>query len=174
MKPRLGWALTMGLCLCSGGAASVFARSGQAPVAFHLTFQKTAYTRTDPIEVTLSLENKGRKPVWVNKRFYLNADTQPPEERDVILEVTSPTGEKVPCTYSHQTGLPRTEHFELLQPGRRAEAERPHDLRNYFDVAALGRYTVVGIYTNVFGQEIGLDALTGPVRSKPVTFTIVE
>ena len=156
----------------AGAKANV--RHVKAPIAFHVTLANTEYTRTDPIEVTFSLENKGRKPVWVNKRFYLNADTQPPEERDVILEVTSPTGEKVPCTYSHQTGLPRTEHFELLQPGRRAEAERPHDLRNYFDFAALGRYTVVGIYTNVFGQEIGLDALTSPVRSKPVTFTMVE
>ena len=177
-RKLLGWctvSIAVAFAAAHGTAgAKANVRHVKAPVAFHVTLANTEYKRSEPIEATLSLENKGKRAVWVNTRFYVNSDTLPPEEREVLLEVTSPTGEKLPCTYSQQTGFPKSEYFKLLKPGQTATAEQPRGLRNYFDFAALGRYTVVGIYTNVFGQEIGLDALTGPVRSKPVTFTIVE
>lgn len=155
-------------------AASTKPRRVKAPIAFHVTFANTEYKRNGPVEASLALKNNGKKPVWVNTRFYVNAPTLPNEEREVLLEVTSPTGETLSCTYSHQTGFPKSEYFQRLQGGQTVSAEHPYDLRSYFNLTTPGRYTVVGVYENVFGQEIGLDAFTGPVTSTPVTFTIVE
>lgn len=156
------------------GAASAKARRVKAPVTFHLTLSKTEYKRTDPIEATLSLKHNGKKPVWINVRFYVNSPAQPPEEREVWLEVTSPAGEPLSCTFSHPTGFPKSEYFQWLQGGQTATAEHPRDLRSYFTFEKPGRYTVVGVYENVFGGELGLPAFTGPVTSKPVALTIIE
>jgi hypothetical protein len=137
-----------------------------------MSLAKTEYKRTDPLEVTVSLAHRGKQPVWVNTRFFLGPETEP--RREVFLEITAPNGEKLACQSSYKTGLPRTEQFRLLKPGETATAEHPLDLRNYFDFTALGTYTIVGVYQNPFGQEIGLDAFAGPVESEPVSITIVE
>lgn len=154
--------------------ADAKSRRVNAPVSFHLTLSKADYTRNEPIEATLSLKNNGSKPVWVNTRFYINAPTQPPEERDVTLDVTGPDGKLLTTTYSYQTGFPKSDYFQLLPGGQTAKAEHPRDLRSYFQFQAPGRYTVVATYENVFGPELGLPAFTGPAKSKPVTLTVTE
>lgn len=176
--PRL--LLSAVVCLALAGSAAATGDAGtktrrvKAPVTFHLALSKAEYKQSEPIEATLALENKGKKAVWVNTRFNVNAPTQPPQEREVVLEVTGPDGEPVPCTYSYPTGFPKSEYFQLLQGRQTATAEHPRDLRTYFNFATPGRYTVVGVYENIFGAELGLPAFTGPAKSKPVTVTITE
>lgn len=149
-------------------------RRVKAPVTFHLALSKAEYKQSEPIEATLSLENKGKRAVWVNTRFHVNDPTRPPDDREVVLEVTGPDGKPVPCTYSYPTGFPKSEYFQLLPGGQTATAEHPRDLRTYFNFSTPGRYTVVSVYDNVFGAELGLPAFTGPATSKPVTVTIIE
>ncbi len=165
------------ISLCVGRGQMDFAHAKEtkarraalhASLKFSLSFEQESrtYKLNDPITVSFSLENTGKRPAWVNKRFYLT--------QEVTLTVTGPTGEPLPCTFTSQSGFPKSEYFQRLQGGQTVSAEHPCDLRNYFNLTTPGRYAVVGVYENVFGQEIGLDAFTGPVTSKPVTFTVVE
>lgn len=173
------------ISLCVGRGQMDFAHAKEtkarraalhASLKFSLSFEQESrtYKLNDPITVSFSLENTGKRPVWVNKRFYLTADTLPKEKREVTLTVTGPTGEPLPCTVTSHSGFPKSEYFELLQPGQTVTSDSPRDLRNYFSFSKAGTYMIAGIYENAFGQEIGLDAFTGPVTSKPVTLTITE
>lgn len=139
-----------------------------ASLQFSLSFEPESrtYKLNDPIKVSFSLENSGKRPVWVNKRFYLTGE--------VTLTVTGPTGEPLPCTFTSRSGFPKSEYFELLQPGQTVTSDSPSDLRNYFSFSKAGTYLIAGIYQNAFGREIGVDAFNGPIRSKPVSLTIVE
>lgn len=171
--------------LCVGSGQGEFAHAKEtkarratlhASLQFSLSFEpeSRAYTLNDPITVSFSLKNTGKRPVWVNKRFYLAAETLPKEAREVTLTVTGPTGEPLPCTFTSRSGFPKSDYFERLQPGRTVTSDSPRDLRNYFSFSRAGTYTIAGIYENAFGQEIGVDAFNGPIRSKPVAITIVE
>lgn len=171
--PRLMRGILLATILSMWFSATA-AEARPTALTFHLTFDKAEYKRSDPINATLSLENKGRKPIWVNKRFYITAETLPPEEHDVTLEVTGPDQQRRSCTFTYQTGFPKSDDFVLLQPGQTASAEHPRDVRGYVDFSALGTYTIVGVYENVFGEEIGLPAFRGPVKSTPVSITVTE
>ena len=163
-------------------AASAAARSrdrahAPAPTAsieFRASFDRETYGRADPLQVTFHLKNTGTQPVWVNTRFYLAAETAAPESRDVFLKVTAPSGAEVPCTFSHRTGLPKSEYFQLLAPGQDASSEHPRDLRAFFDLKETGTYRVVATYANAFGAELGLETVKGPSTSAPVTFTVTQ
>lgn len=146
----------------------------RAKLEFRATLDKPSYTRNDPIQVTFTLTNAGKQPAWVNTRFYTSSKTAAEEDREVYLVVTSPSGRDVPCTFSHPTGLPKTDDFKLLEPGQEAASENPRDLRRFFELKEPGTYTVRAVYHNVFGAELGLDAAKGPLESKPVTFSVSE
>ncbi len=141
-------------------------------VKFTVTFDKTVYTPDEPINATFRLQNNGKSPLYVNKRFYLSSEAASKEQKEVYLTITSPSGKPVECKYSYETGLPKTDSFELLAPGKEAVAEYPRNLRGFFDITEQGTYTVVAVYQNVYGKEIGLDAFMDKIMSAPVTFSV--
>ena len=148
-------------CLAAAGDMKIIA-----------AFDKTEYTPDEPINAMFKLLNNGKASVYVNKRFYLSSETAPGEQKEIYLIVTSPSGKTVPCKYSYETGFPKTDFFELLQPGKESVAEYPRNLRGFFDIIEPGKYTVVAVYQNVYGKEIGLAAFTDKITSAPVTFTV--
>ena len=82
------------------------------------------FTKTEPIKTKFILANNGKKPVFVNNRFFINSKDSPKEQREIYLIVISPSGEKLPCKISGETGLPRTDNFVFLQPGEEAALKR--------------------------------------------------
>lgn len=141
---------------------------------FRLAFDNTTYAPNDQILVRFTLKNTGPTPVWVTKRFYLSAQRVAPLRRDVFLDVTSPSGQLLESTYTAETGFPKCDYFEQLDPGEEVVAEGQQNLRYYFELKEPGAYQVVGVYDNGFGSEIGLETFQGQVRSAPVAFTISE
>jgi len=141
---------------------------------FSVYFDKTEYKKTDPININFKLENKGKTDIYVNKRFYINSKDAPREQREVYLLVTSPSGEKLPCKISHETGLPKTDYFVLLKPGEEVSLERKRNIKYYFDFNTPGKYKIIAVYQNIYGKEIGIDAFKDKIESNPVTIEIVE
>jgi hypothetical protein len=154
-------------------AAPIPAVAGKrAQFEFRVSLDKSTYARTDPIQLTFTLKNTGKQPVWVNTRFYLSSKTVPPDDREVYLTMTAPSGKELECTFTYPTGFPKTDYFKLLEPGQEVSAESPRNLRSFFTVEEAGAYRVTATYHNVFGAELGLDAAEGPSTAKPVEFTI--
>ena len=142
-----------------------------------LSFDKAEYKKTDAISVTFKLENKGKKPVYVNERFYVNSKYSSKEHREIYLSVTSPSGEELAFNESRATddvGLPKTDYFVLLEPGEEVILERPRNIKYYFDFDEPGTYKIVGVYQNSYGDEIGLDVFKKKVQSEPLEIKIVE
>ena len=166
--------VSVACCVSVVLAAAARGAGPQPKLEFHASFDKTSYTRNDPLLVTFTLKNAGKQPVWVNTRFYLSSQSAPDDDRDVSLILTSPSGKEIPCTFSYPTGFPKSDYFKLLQPGEEAASEHPRDLRGFFDLKEAGTYTVRAVYQNVFGAELGLDAAKGPLRSEPVAFAVTQ
>lgn len=169
------WLLATVLAAVALGVGTAHARPAKSStLEFRAALDKPSYTRNDPIQVTFTLKNIGKQPVWVNSRFYLSSQTAPEDDREVYLILTSPSGKELPCTFTYPTGLPKSDYFKLLEAGQEAASEHPRDLRSFFELKEAGTYTVRAVYHNVFGAELGLDAVKDPLESKPVTFTISE
>lgn len=143
-------------------------------IKFSIDLDKNEYKDTEPIYANFKLENKGKNPVYVNKRFYVNMENSAKEERDVYLVVTGPSGDKLGCKFYYKTGFPKSDYFELLKPSGKAVSEWKRDLRSYFDFSEPGTYKVAAIYQNVYGKEIGLDVFSDKVTSPAVSFKIIK
>ncbi|MCK5556942.1 MAG: hypothetical protein KAJ01_01095 [Candidatus Hydrogenedentes bacterium] len=142
---------------------------------FSISLDKTEYKKTDQIYVNFTLKNEGKKPVYVNKRFHINTEDSPKEEKEVYLIVTAPSGEKLTCREKpYDTGFPKTDYFVLLKRNEEAVSERKKRLKIYFDIKEPGTYTVAAVYKNVYGKEIGVEAFQGELKSDPVTMKIIE
>ncbi|MCX5694718.1 MAG: hypothetical protein NT014_06345 [Candidatus Omnitrophica bacterium] len=141
---------------------------------FSLILEKTEYSPNEPINVNFSLKNLGNNPVMVNQRFYISAQKAAKNQKEVYFELTSPSGAKLPCQNFFETGYPKADYFKLLAPNEEAKSEYPRNLKGYFEITEPGTYTVVAVYQNVFGAEIGLDAFGEQLVSDPVKFTIVN
>ncbi|MFH1752958.1 MAG: hypothetical protein ABH875_02135 [Candidatus Omnitrophota bacterium] len=135
---------------------------------------KDEYTLGEPISLTFKLKNKGKDPVYVNNRMYLSSKEAPADQKDIYLSVISPEGEELAYKTSYETGLPRTDHFILLEPGGEIERERKQGIKHLFDFEKTGKYKITAVYQNVFGKEIGIDAFKEKIKSKPITIKIVE
>lgn len=135
---------------------------------------KSEYRQEEPINALFKLENKSKMPIYVNKRFYLSSENMPKEKKDLFLIVTSPSGAKLPCKFSYETGFPKSDYFVLLEPGKEVVSEYPRNLRGYFDFDGPGTYKVAAVYENVYGKEIGLDAFKDKIRSTAVSLRIVK
>jgi hypothetical protein len=142
---------------------------------FSILLEKSAYKWEEPINVTFKLENKGKEPEFVNKRFYLNSEDIAKERRgEVVLKVISPSGKELPCKFSYETGLPKSDYFELLEPSKEIISEYPRNLRGYFSFEEPGVYKVAAVYQNIFGKEIGLDVFKDKLSSDSVSFKIIK
>jgi len=155
-----------------GKSSPVFC--AQDRLRFSLILEKAEYSPDEPVNLVFSLKNLGSSAVMINQRFYISAQNTPPEQRDVYLELTSPAGIKLPCQHFYPTGHPKTDYFKLLAPGEEAISEYPRNLKGFFDIVEPGTYTLVAVYQNVFGAEIGLETFKEQLVSDPVKFTIVN
>ena len=151
---------------------SSLAASGN--LKFSVSLDKNEYKPKDPINVTFKLENKGKEPIYVNKRFYLSSENMPKEKRDVFLIVTSASGAKLPCKFSYETGIPKSDYFELLGTEKEVVSEYKRDLRGYFDFNEPGVYKIIAVYQNVFGEEIGLDTCRDKITSSAISFKLIR
>jgi len=146
-----------------------------AGLKFNIKLDKTEYKEQEPVNATFELENKGQQSVLVNKRFNLNsAGGAKQYQGEVTLILTLPSGKEVPCKFSYEAGLPKTDYFELLQPGKKAASEYPRNLRGYFSFEEPGVYKIEAVYQNIFGKEIGLDVFIDKLSSEPVSFKITK
>ncbi|MBU1061606.1 MAG: hypothetical protein KJ957_01600 [Candidatus Omnitrophica bacterium] len=164
-------AIILPLCQCG----KVIAKDESLELS--LSFEKTEYKKTDPIPVVFKLENKGKKPIYANKRFYVNSKSSPETHREIYLSATSPSGEDLPfkeSRVSEDIGLPKTGYLVLLNTGEEISSDRPRDIKYYFDFKELGTYKITGVYQNSYGEEIGLDTFKNKVQSDAVEIKIVE
>ena len=145
-----------------------------APLLFLASCDKASYGKSDPILMRFKIRNTGASPIWVNARFYVSSERVPHEHREVFLRVTSPNGKPLPCKYEYPSGVPKSDSFQRLQPGQEAASDTTRDLRAFFNLTEPGRYTVIAVYDNIFGPELGLDTFQGQLSSDPVTLTITE
>ena len=133
---------------------------------------KMAYKTDEPVLITLTLKNESKGAVYVNKRFFIGSESVPKQKRDVCFLVTSPFGEKLTSPGNYEAGLPKSDDFVLLGPGKEVKSETPRNLKGFFDFNEPGTYTIVAVYQNFFGPEIGLDVFRDPLTSQPVSLTI--
>ncbi len=142
---------------------------------FSISFDKDEYKTKDPIYINFELNNKGPKPVYVNKRFYVGSEDSDPRDREVFFQIRGPSGEKLPYkASSYDIGFPKTDYFVLLGPKEGIASERKKNLKAYFDLGAPGKYKITAVYQNMYGAEIGIKAFRDKIKSKPVTIKVVE
>lgn len=167
--------LIVGAILLLGHPDAAAARKKtRGGLKFSISLDKTEYKKSEQIYVDFTLKNEGRKPVYVNKRFYVNSKDSPKEKKEVYFIVTGPSGEKLLYRRTYDTGFPKTDYFVLLKRGEKAVSERKKSLKIYFDIKKLGTYTITAVYKNVYGKEIGVDAFKGELKSAPATIKVIE
>jgi hypothetical protein len=175
MLPRITRARLVIAALVAGTATFGLVRIAAAKpgkASFRASLDKPSYAAGEAILLSFGLKNEGKEPLWVNTRFYVGAKSLPEPHRDVVLIVTGPKGAELPSTYTHRTGFPKTDFFMRLAPGEEAASPQPRDLRTFFDLKEPGTYILQAVYLNSYGPELGLEAFTGPAKSKPVKFMI--
>lgn len=162
--------LSLGALFISG----VMVAAADDSIKFKTTFDKSEYGPDDAINVTFILKNDGGDPVYVNKRFYIGSETAPEDQKDVYFILTSPSGKKLSCTHTYETGYPKSDYFELLEPGKEVKSEYPRNLRGFFVFEEDGTYRAEAVYQNVFGKELGLKVFKDKLIAEPVLFKIVK
>ena len=172
MKTQI-WVAILLVCLGLPFCLERACWGASAKIEFAILPEKDECKLEEPIYVNFKLQNKDKSAVYVNKRFYLGSEDAPKEKKEVFLIITSPSSTKLPCKYSYETGLPKCEYFELLEPGKEVTSEFKRDLRAYFDFTQAGTYQIVAVYQNVYGKEIGLDTFRDKVVSQPISIKIL-
>lgn len=145
-----------------------------AKVQLSLSFDKEQYSKSDGINVTFTLKNKSRSPIYVNSRFGVNAKDAPKNQREIYFEITNPKGERLTFKHDFGTGFPKTDDFVLLAPKEETSSKRPRNIKGLYDFKDAGTYKIIAVYENTYGREIGLDVFKGPVKSKAKTIKIIE
>ena len=76
--------LIVGAILLLGHADIAAARKKtRGGLKFSISLDKTEYKKSDPIYVNFTLKNEGKKPFYVNRRFHINPEDSPKEEKEV-------------------------------------------------------------------------------------------
>lgn len=146
--------------------------AAQSDIVFTAALDKTEYTAEEAINLTFTLKNKGKSPVYVNKRFFFGSEEALQKQKEVYAVITSPSAQKLPFKSPYETGYPKSDYFELLEPGQEVKSENPRNLRGNFEFTEEGVYTVNAVYQNVFGREVGLETFSRRLTAEPVKFTI--
>ena len=107
--------------------------AAQSDLVFTATLDKTEYTAEEPINLAFVLKNKGKSPVYVNKRFYFGSEEAPRNQKEVYVTIAAPSGEKLPYKFPYETGYPKTDYFMLLEPTMEVKADYPRNLRGNFE-----------------------------------------
>jgi len=170
------------IALCAGATLYLAASEEVYPAdkenlefSVFLVEEKDSYGPRDPIYLKFKLKNSGKKPVMVNKRFFLNSKKSPPVTRDVYLEITGPSGKKIEeRETNYETGYPRTVDFTNLKSDAEAESKYKRNLRAYFDLKSAGTYTITAFYKNSCGDELDLDVFKKEITSHPIKIVIKE
>lgn len=146
------------LALCPLLLAGLLAAKPKDEVALGIVLDKPEYKMSDKIEIGFKLVNQGKEPVYVNKRFKLGSAKAAPDQRELIIELKSLEGNPAKVKeLDYETGLPKSDYFQLLQPGQEAASERKWDLKDLATIEKPGTYEVTATYQNAFGKELGLD-----------------
>jgi len=143
-------------------------------IKFTATLDKMEYKTGEPILITFTLKNESKATVYVNKRFAIGPESVPKQKRDVCLLVTSPSGEKLTSPNNYEAGLPKSDDFVLLEPGKEVKSENPRNLEGFFEFNEPGTCKIVAVYQNFFGPEIGLEVFREKLTSQPVSLTIIK
>ena len=146
--------------------------AAQSDIVFTATLDKAEYAAEEPANLAFALKNKGKSPVYVNKRFYFGPEDAPKNQKEVYVTIASPSGQKIPFKFPYETGYPKTDYFAPLEPGQEVKADYPRNLRGNFEFKEEGTYTVTAVCQNAFGRELGLDVFQGKLTAEPVKFTI--
>ena len=141
-------------------------------IKFTATLDKMEYKTDEPIIITLTLKNESKGAIYVNKRFEIGPEVVAKQKRDICLLVTSPSGEKLASPNNYEAGLPKSDDFVLLEPGKEVKSESPRNLRGFFEFNEPGIYKVVAVYQNFFGPEIGLEVFRDQLTSQPISFKV--
>lgn len=135
-------------------------------VTLAIVLEKAEYKLSDKIETGFKLVNGGKEPVWVSKRFKLGTPEAAPEEKELVLQVKAAGGEPVETKVrDYESGLPKSDYFQLLQPGEEASSERKWDLKDLAKIEKPGDYEITAVYQNTYGKELGLDVFKGKVAA---------
>lgn len=161
-------------CFCLKPILKAEAKSASI-LQFLISFDKKEYELKDPININFELKNNGSESIYVNKRFYVGEEGSDPGNKEVSFQVKRDSGEKLIYKASPRTiGFPKTDYFVLLEPKQSVSSERKKNLSAYFDLKTPGKYKVTATYQNIYGQEIGLNAVKDKIISKPVTIRIKQ
>ena len=160
--------------ICAPNPAGGAEARPEEPVQFRLLVGQQEYKRGEPIRVGFELANTGTEPTDVNARFYLADSQLEPRDREVALQVLDPSGAPRSCQYRRPAGYPKTDDFQRLEPGKSVTSEHEVELQWLFSMTAPGIYHVSGTYENVYGPEIGLETVKGPLHSETIAITNLE
>jgi hypothetical protein len=164
---RMGFKVLVGLWLATWiGMGFVHTASARPEIRLELLIEKRSYKMSEPIEMKFKLVNVGKKPIWINTRMKSGTPSADPRQREVWVEMEGPDGKSVASKIRDwPTGLPKSESFQLLQPGQSFVHEKAWDLRDIFEIDRPGTYRIRATYHNVFGKELGLDVFQGPIQA---------
>jgi hypothetical protein len=135
---------------------------------------KAEYKKDEPVSIDFKIKNTGEKVIYINKRFHVFPEATGKKNGEVSFIVTSPSGEKLPCKASYETGLPKTDYFVPVKPGEEIAMERKPAMNYLFDFSAPGAYTIEAAYQNRYGDEIGIDAFKEKIVSQQITVKRIE
>ena len=146
--------------------AGLLAAKPKESVTLAIVLEKPEYALSGKIEIGFKLVNQGKEPLYVNKRFKLGSVQAAPGQRELILEVKAADGTPMEMkNLDYETGLPKSDYFELLQPGQEAAGERKWDLKDLMKLEKPGTYEITAVYQNTYGKELGLEVFQEKVAA---------
>jgi hypothetical protein len=138
-------------------------------LALELTTVKQKYSVGEPIVIGVSLFNSGEEMITVNARMAVSRGTP----GEITIDVTGPTGKKIPFSARVNVGKPDAKYFLNVAPS--GSVGREIELNGYYALQQKGTYVLKAHYTNKWdGQEFGVDAWTGSLESSKAEFEIVK
>ena len=66
-------------------AAPASPKGGQSDIVFTATLDKAEYAAEEPANLAFALKNKGKSPVYVNKRFYFGPEDAPKNQKGTTV-----------------------------------------------------------------------------------------